>query len=254
MEALVEIGASLALNVFLWVWIVFAVIVWRATVDKRRLRYVGFVLLVFVWVISTRPVAELTILPLESRYQAPSFDALKQHGVRDVVVLTGGGFPIDGELLTSGLPHASAMRFMSGLELCSQLGADCHLFFSGSSGAPEDLPTARVMESLAHEIDPPALTSSESESNSTIEHPINVKPILGASPFVLVTSAYHMPRAMAVFAKAGLNAIPYPVDRYALGGGYGWFDLIPSAGNLATIHVAMHEYIGLAWYWLNYLR
>ena len=253
MEAVIEIGAALALNVFLWIWFALAVFVWRATANNRRLRYVGFVLLLCIWAISTRPVADLTILPLESQYQAPSFDALKQQDVRDVVVLTGGGFPIDGDLLTSGLPHASAMRFMSGLEICSQIGANCHLFFSGSSGAPEDLPTAQVMQSLAHEIDPQALTSSESKSSSTIEHPVNVKALVGTTPFVLVTSAYHMPRAMAVFTKAGLHAIPYPVDYYAFGG-YSWLDVFPSAGNLGTIHIALHEYVGLAWYWVRYLR
>lgn len=253
MEAVIDIGTSLALNVFLWVWIVLAVFIWRATATYRRWRLVGFAILLSMWAISTRPVADLTILPLESRYDTPSFDTLKQQDIQNVVVLTGGGFPIDGELFTSGLPHASAMRFMSGLEICSQLGASCRLIFSGSSGAPEDLPTGQVMESLAREIDPPARTLSESKSSTTAEHPLNVKAFVGDSPFVLVTSAYHMPRAVAVFSKAGLQAIPYPVDRYALGG-YGWADLLPAAGNLETINIALHEYVGLAWYWFRYLR
>ena len=52
---------------------------------------------------------------------------------------------------------------------------------------------------------------SETRSSSTAEHPEAIKPYV-QGPFVLVTSAYHMPRTMRAFKKGGLAPIPYPVD------------------------------------------
>lgn len=81
----------------------------------------------------------------------------------------------------------------------------------------------------------------------------------GVERVLLVTSAMHMPRALAVFRKQGITAIPAPTD-------YGvtepdpnepeeqrpWiFDLVPSAGALEGTTRAIHEYIGLGVYWLR---
>lgn len=251
MSLFVEIVSALIGDSLLWLWIVLALFVWQATLGNQTWRRIGLVLLAVFWILSTRVAADAVIGPLESQYGQPSLEAMRQQGVHDVVVLTGGGYPVDGELLTSGLPHASGFRFMSGLEICSQLGGACRMIFSGSAGrGNEDLATAQVMDDLSRRLLPSVPTVSESRSGSTAEHPINLKPILGQEQFILVTSAYHMPRAMGVFLKAGLHPVPYPVDYYG-GGGYDWADLLPAAGNLATIEIALHEYVGLVWYRLS---
>ena len=103
------------------------------------------------------------------------------------------------------------------------------------------------MEHFAGALTPGINVQSEFQSNSTAEHPINVKRLVGQAPFILVTSAYHMPRAMLVFQRAGLNAIPYPVDRYVFGN-YKLIDVLPVTGNLQAIPLALHEYAGLLWY------
>ncbi len=66
-----------------------------------------------------------------------------------------------------------------------------------------------------------------------------------AAPVLLVTSALHMPRAVTVFRKAGVNVIPSTTDVSAgpevLGG---FFDWLPSIGALNGFTNAWHEYLG----------
>lgn len=63
----------------------------------------------------------------------------------------------------------------------------------------------------------------------------------------LVTSAGHMPRAMGVFRRQGIECMPAPIEYYSI---YrlDFFDFLPSPRNLALSDLAIHEYLGLAWY------
>jgi uncharacterized SAM-binding protein YcdF (DUF218 family) len=162
--------------------------------------------------------------------------------VRQVVVLTGGGYAIRDGLLSSAFPQASAQRFLGGLELCAKLGPECRLVFSGSAGRGRgNLATALAMRDLAALVRPAGSVAGEAESHSTRDHPGKVRPLLSPGPFALVTSAFHMGRALRSFRAAGLDPIPYPVGRLAHGG-YGWADLLPSVESLWVAGVALREY------------
>ncbi len=236
------------LNPLLWFLLILAVAAWFATGRNKWLRLSGVGVFLALWVLGTRPVAEFIIQPLETQYLPPSIKTLQAQHVQQVVVLSGGGYPVEGELRVSALPPASQARFLSGVELCTQIGSECRLLFSGSAGqSNESIAVSADMETLARRVLPQTQIASESKSNDTADHPINVKPFVGGNTFVLVTSAYHMPRAMMVFGKAGLHPLPCPVDRY-VHGHYDWRDLLPSSANLQTIQIALHEYVGLLWY------
>jgi len=70
---------------------------------------------------------------------------------------------------------------------------------------------------------------------------------VGSHPFILVTSAAHMPRAAGFFKKRGLQPIPAPTDflntRHRLDSD----DLVPDATKLVRAQIAIYEYLGLAW-------
>lgn len=65
--------------------------------------------------------------------------------------------------------------------------------------------------------------------------------------WLLVTSAFHMPRAIATFRKAGLSVIAAPTDwRISDAEGSQPFDAV---ANLAMLNLAVKEYLGLLGYW-----
>ena len=205
-------------------------------------------LLLLFWLLGTRPVADAVLWPLESRYEVPNVEDLQKQGVKQVVVLTGGGYSIQEGMLSSSFPHASMHRFLGGLELCSRLGEDCVIIFSGSAGRQRgDLTVALTMQELSRLITPGRQVLAEARSESTAEHPDNVRPLLKEEPFALVTSAYHMSRSVGSFKKAGLNPIPFPVD-FLSTNGYGCLDVIPSFEDLWKINLSLREYQALILY------
>lgn len=91
----------------------------------------------------------------------------------------------------------------------------------------------------------PASIITKPEPRDTKEEVLMMKEIAGDKPFILVTAAYHMPRAIALFKKAGLNPIAAPtrfsdapID----------FTEMMSISSMQHVNVALHEYIGMLWY------
>jgi hypothetical protein len=141
---------SLGSNLFLWLWLATALLIWWTTLKSQTFGRWSFIFLLFLWFLGTRPVAESVLSPLENFYTAPEITSLENQNLRQVVVLTGGGYPTRGELLASAFPHASVYRFIGGLELSSRLGSNCRLIFSGSAGrGNREITTAITMQELA---------------------------------------------------------------------------------------------------------
>lgn len=92
----------------------------------------------------------------------------------------------------------------------------------------------------------------EPASRNTYENAIFSAQLVGsdkARPWLLVTSAWHMPRAMAVFRAAGWNVVPYPVD-YLTGSRTPWHDYSLAKGALRW-QTLLHEYLGQFAYWVS---
>jgi uncharacterized SAM-binding protein YcdF (DUF218 family) len=93
----------------------------------------------------------------------------------------------------------------------------------------------------------------DTESRTTAENAIMSRKLLAPKPgerWLLVTSAFHMPRAIGAFRKAGFEVEAYPVDWRTRG----WVDAkVPFdrlSSGLARTDVALHEWGGLVMYWL----
>lgn len=94
----------------------------------------------------------------------------------------------------------------------------------------------------------------ERAARNTVENAEFSKALLSPKPgerWLLVTSAYHMPRSIGVFRKAGFAVEPYPTDWRVGGAG----DLLKfsafSLDGLERVDLAMREWIGLAAYWIS---
>ena len=88
----------------------------------------------------------------------------------------------------------------------------------------------------------------ERESRNTYENAVNAAAMAHPRPgetWVLITSAFHMPRAIGCFRFAGFSPLADPVDYHWIGEGKPGFDVV---GGLDALDLATHEFFGLASY------
>jgi uncharacterized SAM-binding protein YcdF (DUF218 family) len=209
----------------------------------KTLVTLGFILLAFF---SSAAGSRLLLQPLEQRYP-PLLNPVAAGAVKWVVVL-GGGLNSDPRLpLASHLNGAALHRLVAGVILQRQLPGSKLLLSGGPVLAPP--PEAEEMAKLAPllGVDPREIVL-EAHSWDTADQARFIKDIVGRDKMVLVTSASHMLRAMALFHHQGLEPVPAPAD-YLLhqtpaSSLLGYF---PDAGNLKGSEAALHEYLGLAW-------
>jgi uncharacterized SAM-binding protein YcdF (DUF218 family) len=192
-------------------------------------------------------VSDKLLKPLEQQYP-PVLTFEQLQNIKWIVVL-GGGSSVD-----PGLPHSSFLskasfaRMAEGIRIHNQI-PNSKLIFTGGSGFSGFTPVAEIMAKVAIEFGvKPAKIIIESKSTDTKDHPLYMKALIGSDKFILVTSASHLPRAMALFTKAGMHPVAAPTDfmassREALSPRV----FFPCTESLQKAERAIHEYLGLAW-------
>jgi uncharacterized SAM-binding protein YcdF (DUF218 family) len=193
---------------------------------------------------STSLVGNALIAPLESRY--PPFDAAQAAGVHDIVVLGSGYDPRDGFPVTSALDADGLARIVEGVRLARAI-PNARLLVSGGA-LPGFARPAKGYAQMAEELGiPPSALVIMDHALNTDQEAREVAALLGHAPFILVTSAYHMPRAMQLMLRAAARPVPAAtghllrVQRAA-----DRFGVIPGARGLRKTETALHEYWGLA--------
>ncbi len=148
----------------------------------------------------------------------------------------------DANMSLSDRPnHAAIHRIVEAVLLWRQCDR-CLVVVSGGS------PTTEVMtDTLVALGVPRGQVRMDDTAGNTAASAAHMRLLLGDTPFYLVTSGGHMPRSMAVFAKAGLHPVPAPTDRRLPK------DFADAAWTLSPFHLecsdlAVHELIGLWWY------
>jgi len=88
----------------------------------------------------------------------------------------------------------------------------------------------------------------ERGSKNTYQEAKFLKKTLGKRPFLLVTSATHMKRSMALFRAAGTQPIPAPTQYLSKSNEYsaGKY-LLPRSSSLVNDDLSIHEYLGMIW-------
>jgi len=211
---------------------------------SRILILTGVAILFFSGIKST---ANLLIGPLERVY-APFDPAAHDEDFMYIVVL-GGGHVNDPRLpITARINMTTLGRLAEGIRLY-RLYPGSRLIFTGGSVWHDGSTDADVMREMAVVlgVDPIDIIV-ENESRDTGDHPRFVKPIVGDEPFILVTSASHMSRAMMHFTDYGMKPYPAPSVHFVRDrGDFVIRDLIPDANQVRKTEAAVHEYLGLLW-------
>ena len=209
--------------------------------------------LVLIALVGYSPLGRILLLPLEERF--PPWDASR--GAPDGIVVLGGAISPDisrarGIVALTG----SAERLTVTAELAHRY-PNARIIFTGGSGSldptpPLEAPLAvKEFEALgvAHE-----RITAEEQSRNTIENAVFSRLLADPKPgerWVLVTSASHMPRAIAAFRAAGFPVEAYPVNWHTQGRRDAAELFTSFAGGLAMTDYSVHEWFGLAAYWLT---
>ncbi len=199
------------------------------------------------------PASNFLLLTLSERFPAWKSDGRAPDGI----IVLGGA--IDAEATTARRSiemDSSGGRILAMLQLARQYPSARIVFTGGSANLiqapiPEAPIAGRLLEDFGVTKDRIVL---EDRSRTTAENATFTRELISPKPgerWLLVTSAFHMPRAIGTFRKAGFDVEAYPLDWRTRG----WIDAsVPfdklHAG-LARTDLAVHEWTGLVAYWLT---
>jgi uncharacterized SAM-binding protein YcdF (DUF218 family) len=205
----------------------------------------------FLWFFSSFPVAQGLILPLEESSPAiaisdvPKSDAIVVLGgmVNNLtrqtgrVELTSAADRLTDSILLLNGGKAKKIIFTGGSGI---------LFFKGESEASQG---GKFLRSFGV---PESKIILEDQSRNTHENAVFTQSILqkeGYKSIILVTSAFHMKRALREFSNRGILVHPYPTDfRTLQAGTNAWDYYVPSVGALDTSTIAIKEWVGIIMY------
>jgi uncharacterized SAM-binding protein YcdF (DUF218 family) len=217
----------------------------------RAGRWLVFVSLIVLATLGFSPVGNALIIPLENRF--PPWDAAR--GAPDGIIVLGGAIDASGPGNEVMLNEA-AERLVVVPDLARRY-PNARIVFSGGSGAliddgdAEAKFAARLLETLGIARNRITL---EDRSRNTVENAVFSKAIVQPTPgerWLLVTSAFHMPRAIGVFRKTGFSVEPYPVDWRTRGAEDALRPFATMGDGLQRTDTAVHEWVGLLVYWLT---
>ena len=200
------------------------------------------------------PLGNFMLYPLEARF--PPWD--DRRGAPDGIVVLGGSIDPDlsaarGTVVFTG----SVDRIIAAAALAHRY-PQARIVFSGGNANLVSDDAAKEADTAAAVFERLGIAKErllmERQSRNTLENAEFSKAI--AAPkngerWLLVTSAYHMPRSVGVFRKAGFAVEPYPVDWRTGGRG----DLVKfsiyALDGLGRVEIAIREWIGLSAYWIT---
>lgn len=220
----------------------------------RRMALIAASLLL---ILGLSPVGHWLILPLEERFPRPDLATLEQPA--GIIVLGGGvdtyvararNIPAMTEAGERVVEAAMLARRFAGVPLIYS-GGSANIFYESMSEAEA---AKEILVGLGVA---PERILYDHTSRTTGENAAETVKLVAGLPggingrYLLVTSAYHMPRSVGVFRQAGLEVVPWPVDFRSRGPQDLWrlFDK-PSEG-LRRVDIIVREWTGLLTYWLS---
>lgn len=189
------------------------------------------------------PVSYWLLGRLEHRYP-PVHNLQSLHGIDSIVILSGYAVRDMSFPISSAVNCPTAFRLVEGARLW-QFSKEKRIWISGNEET-----TGVMRQFLVCLGIPPGQITLETESNNTYENARNLKQEIGDRSFVLVTSAGHMPRAMAIFHRLGMKPLPAPTDFYCSKNPVK-ANFFPSPFHHMCSDLAVHEYLAMLWYRLR---
>jgi uncharacterized SAM-binding protein YcdF (DUF218 family) len=208
---------------------------------------IGTTTIVVFWALGagwlTQPLLDLAErgTPPGGRTVAPATYAARTA----IVILGAGTIHRDGKLVP---PRDAIARIAMSADLyarCKRMSAVCHVIISGGNPQEHEATEADTyLPYLLRDEVPRADIILENSSLTTYENARNVAAILPDGYYgslILVTSAYHMPRALLNFHRFGMNPLPFVSNTRRAR-----HTVLPRRENFVNAEIALHELVGIA--------
>ena len=229
---------------------IISLIIFGLIIGSKKISLTGVIILV---ILSMPIVSDKLIAYLESDYELikPS----KVESADAIVVLSGMVKTIQTK---NGLDYEwgeAADRIFAGIDLFKSNKAPVLILTGGKLPWSIGVPEGEYLRDVAIDLGVPKkdILITENVENTDQEAKAIKKILLLDNPkVILVTSAFHMPRAQLVFEAAGINVIPFPVDFIIGAEKLTFMSFIPSAGSFASTSFFVREMIGRTYYSLKY--
>lgn len=218
----------------------------------RRLgRWVVTLSVVAILVMAMVPLGTVLGLMLENRFPVVRKLPGRVHGI----VVLGG---VVDQLVTRArgqIAIGGAVERLTEFAALARRYPEARLVFTSGSGLllRQDVKEADVVAPLLATLGlDPGRVIFERQSRNTFENAVMSHALVDPKPdqtWILITSAFHMPRAVGSFRAAGWRVIPYPVD-FAMRGDEG-LTLTFTLGGVGGLGGVLHEWVGLAMYRLS---
>jgi len=223
--------------------------------QKRWGKWLVFTSFLCLWLLGTAPVRNMLTASLEYQYPAYSFHQILPNNT--AVVLLGNGIQEQAPdyQLRDTLSRFGMMRTIYAAQIAKQTG----LFVYATGGTPLRTHAASESSVMKHWLINFGVDAThiheENQANTTWENATLTTAMLkkeNINTIILVTSAWHMPRAVWCFKQQGLKIIPAPTDYLTDQAPYDIRSFLPRWDRLSDSGDALHEYLGLLWYKFKY--
>jgi uncharacterized SAM-binding protein YcdF (DUF218 family) len=200
------------------------------------------------------PAGNLLMYSLEQRF--PPWDA--SHGAPDGIVVLGGGIDSDPSASRGEAVFTSSGSRLISAAIYARRYPNARILYSGGSANFLSDTSAREADFALKVLEDLGVAREriivERESRNTFENAELSRRLADPKPgerWLLMTSAFHMPRAIGIFRKVGFAVEPCPVD-WRLGGRADVLQFpVPSEEGLQHTNLAVREWLGLIAYRLT---
>ena len=220
---------------------------------RRGGRWLAIGCVIALLIVGDAPAGALLIAPLENRFPAPPANAPPPYGV----IILGGAIDDDISRARGQTTFDEGAERLTEAAILARRYPSARNVYTGGGDSLLGRPSSEAEDArrllVAMGVDAQRITL-ETRSRNTDENARFTAAIVHPQPdqsWLIVTSAYHMPRAMGLFRKAGFAAIADPVDYRTLGGRADWRPKANLPRGLVLFDLAVHEWVGLVAYRLS---
>ncbi len=226
-----------------------ALVVRRAPRAGRALTLIGAGALL---VVSIAPVGRLLLRPLEERFPAPPAHTPAPYGV----IVLGGSINVGVSLAHGQTALEEGAARLTEAAILARRFPEAKIVYNGGNARPADSDPSEAAEArnllVALGVDASRIQIEE-RSRNTDQNARFTAALVKPKPeqtWWLVTSAWHMPRSMGLFEKAGFSVRADPVVYHSVGDDRDYLPNPEPSRGLRLFELAVHEWIGLAAYHL----